>query len=42
LYMSASAYGFRIGRIGIVQTLLAKQDAAGGVQLPRNRADLYA
>ena len=42
LYMSASAYAFRTGRIGIVQTLLAKPDARGAVELPPTRADLYA
>ena len=41
LYMSAAAYGFRSGRISVVQSLLAKPDARGGVRLPRNRADLY-
>ncbi|MDB4874414.1 MAG: SAM-dependent methyltransferase [Gemmatimonadetes bacterium] len=41
LYMSASAHGFHIGRIGVVQSLLAKQDAAGRVPLPPSRADLY-
>jgi cyclopropane-fatty-acyl-phospholipid synthase len=42
LYMSASAHAFRVGRIGIVQSLLAKPDAQGNVPLPRTRADLYA
>jgi cyclopropane-fatty-acyl-phospholipid synthase len=42
LYMSAAAYGFRSGRIGVVQSLLAKPDARGGVRIARNRADLYA
>jgi cyclopropane-fatty-acyl-phospholipid synthase len=41
LYMSAAAYGFRTGRISVVQSLLAKPDARGGVRVPRNRADLY-
>jgi cyclopropane-fatty-acyl-phospholipid synthase len=41
LYMAAAAYGFRIGRIGIVQSLLAKPGAHGAVRLPRTRADLY-
>jgi cyclopropane-fatty-acyl-phospholipid synthase len=41
LYMSASAYGFRTGRIGIIQSLLAKPHADGRVELPRTREDLY-
>lgn len=41
LYMSASAYGFRSGRIGIIQSLLAKPRAGGQVDLPRTREDLY-
>jgi cyclopropane-fatty-acyl-phospholipid synthase len=42
LYMAASAKGFRTGRLGIIQTLLAKADARGSVGLPRTRADLYS
>jgi cyclopropane-fatty-acyl-phospholipid synthase len=42
LYMAASAYGFRTARIGVIQTLLAKSDAAGEVGLPATRHDLYA
>ena len=42
LYMSASAYGFRTGRIGIIQSLLAKPHRDGRVELPRTRADVYA
>jgi len=42
LYMSASAYGFRTGRIGIIQSLLAKPHRDGRVELPRTRADLYS
>jgi cyclopropane-fatty-acyl-phospholipid synthase len=42
LYMAASAYGFRIGRIGIIQSLLAKRDADGRASVPRTRRDLYA
>jgi cyclopropane-fatty-acyl-phospholipid synthase len=42
LYMSASAYGFRTGRIGIIQSLLAKPQRNGRVDLPRTRADLYS
>jgi cyclopropane-fatty-acyl-phospholipid synthase len=40
LYMTASKYGFATGRLGIIQTLLAKQ-RDGRVTLPRTRADLY-
>jgi cyclopropane-fatty-acyl-phospholipid synthase len=42
LYMSAAAHGFRIGRIGIVQSLLGKPDDNGRVDIPRSRADLYS
>lgn len=42
LYMAASAYGFRVGRIGVIQSLLAKRDADGRASVPRTRADLYA
>jgi cyclopropane-fatty-acyl-phospholipid synthase len=42
LYMAAAAYGFRIGRIGVIQSLLAKRDEAGRASVPRTRADLYA
>jgi cyclopropane-fatty-acyl-phospholipid synthase len=42
LYMAASAHGFNTGRIGVIQTLLAKPDARGAVNLPRTRADLYS
>ena len=42
LYMAASAYGFRIGRIGVIQSLLAKRDESGRSSVPRTRADLYA
>src|SRR5262245_50799937 len=42
LYMAAAAHGFNTGKMGIIQTLLAKPDARGGVNLPRTRADLYS
>jgi cyclopropane-fatty-acyl-phospholipid synthase len=42
LYISASAFAFRTGRIGIIQSLLAKPAADGRVDLPRTREDLYA
>jgi cyclopropane-fatty-acyl-phospholipid synthase len=41
LYLSASAYGFRSGRIGIIQSLLAKPRRDGRVELPRTRDDVY-
>lgn len=41
LYMAGSAQGFNVGRIGVYQSLLAKADAAGCVDLPRTRRDLY-
>jgi cyclopropane-fatty-acyl-phospholipid synthase len=40
LYMAGSAHGFRSGRMGVIQTLLAKPDA-GSAGLPLTRADLY-
>jgi cyclopropane-fatty-acyl-phospholipid synthase len=42
LYMAGSAQGFNTGRIGVYQSLLAKPDAAGRVELPPTRRDLYA
>ncbi len=42
LYMTASANGFARGRINVVQTLLAKPDAAGRVELPMTREDLFS
>ena len=42
LYMTASAYGFAHGRINVLQTLLAKQDTHGRVELPMTREDLLA
>jgi cyclopropane-fatty-acyl-phospholipid synthase len=41
LYMAGSAYGFRSGRLGVLQTLLAKPDQRGSTGLPLTRADLY-
>jgi cyclopropane-fatty-acyl-phospholipid synthase len=41
LYMAGSAQGFRIGRMGIFQSLLAKPDGDGSVGLPLTRRDLY-
>jgi cyclopropane-fatty-acyl-phospholipid synthase len=42
LYMTASAYAFAHGRINVLQTLLAKPDAEGRVDLPRTREDIYS
>ena len=42
LYMAVSAHAFTVGRIGLVQTLLAKPDAAGRCCLPPTREDLYS
>lgn len=41
LYMAGSAQGFRVGRLGLFQALLAKPDAGGGVTIPATRRDLY-
>jgi len=41
LYMSAAAYGFRIGGLNIVQTLLSKP-ANGRAGIPATRDDIYA
>lgn len=42
LYLAGSAWRFRVGQIGIVQMLFARQTARGRVELPLTRADLYA
>jgi cyclopropane-fatty-acyl-phospholipid synthase len=39
LYMSISAFGFKIGRLGDYQVLLCKPYPAGNSGLPLNRAD---
>ncbi|HEX3369526.1 MAG TPA: cyclopropane-fatty-acyl-phospholipid synthase family protein [Candidatus Cybelea sp.] len=41
LYLAGSAQGFRAGRIGIYQSLLARPRAGGFVELPATRRDLY-
>ena len=41
LYMSAAARGFATGSIGIIQTLLTRQDKSGAAHLPLTRGDLY-
>lgn len=40
LYMAGSADSFAAGRIGVVQTLLARPTADGNAHLPLNRADV--
>ena len=42
LYMAGSAQGFRIGRLGLFQSLLARPNVTGGVDVPLTRRDLYA
>jgi cyclopropane-fatty-acyl-phospholipid synthase len=42
LYLAGSAQGFSVGRIGVYQSLLAKPDDGGRVELPATRRDLYA
>jgi cyclopropane-fatty-acyl-phospholipid synthase len=41
LYMAGSAQGFRSGRMGLFQSLLAKPRADGCVELPPTRGALY-
>ncbi len=41
LYMAGSAQGFRTGRMGLFQSLLAKPEKDGGVPLFATRRDLY-
>ena len=41
LYMAGSAQGFTVGRIGVYQSLLARPDVDGRVELPATRRDLY-
>jgi cyclopropane-fatty-acyl-phospholipid synthase len=41
LYMTASARGFRLGRMGLAQTLLAKPHGDGTSRVPSTRRDLY-
>jgi cyclopropane-fatty-acyl-phospholipid synthase len=42
LYMAGSAQGFRTGRMGLFQSLLAKPDKDGAVAIPPTRRDLYS
>jgi cyclopropane-fatty-acyl-phospholipid synthase len=41
LYMAGSARGFAMGRMGVVQMLLAKRDARGAINVPATRDDIY-
>jgi cyclopropane-fatty-acyl-phospholipid synthase len=41
LYLAGSAQGFRVGRLGLFQTLLARPHSNGRVDLPPTRRDLY-
>ncbi len=41
LYMAGSAQGFRVGRMGLFQSLLGKPESNGGVDIPPTRSDLY-
>ncbi|MDQ6824282.1 MAG: class I SAM-dependent methyltransferase [Candidatus Eremiobacteraeota bacterium] len=40
-YMAGSAHGFKVGKIGVVQQLLAKRHADGTADVPMTRADIY-
>ncbi|MEO8285971.1 MAG: cyclopropane-fatty-acyl-phospholipid synthase family protein [Chloroflexota bacterium] len=42
LYMAGCAHGFAFGHLGIIQTLLSKQDGEGQSHVPLTREDLYA
>jgi cyclopropane-fatty-acyl-phospholipid synthase len=42
LYLAGSAQGFRVGRMGVFQSLLARPRGDGHVELPPTRRDLYA
>lgn len=41
LYMTASARNFRLGRMGLMQSLLAKPSAGRAPRIPPTRRDLY-
>lgn len=41
LYMAGSAQGFSSGRLGVYQSLLARPQGDGSVELPATRRDLY-
>ena len=40
-YMSGSAHGFAVGRMGLDQTLLVKRETDGSAPLPNTRDDIY-
>jgi cyclopropane-fatty-acyl-phospholipid synthase len=42
LYLAGSAQGFRVGRLGIFQSLLARRHSDGRAEVPATRRDLYA
>jgi cyclopropane-fatty-acyl-phospholipid synthase len=42
LYMIASAHGFSVGRINVVQSLFAKRDGEGRSRLPLRRDYMLA
>jgi len=42
LYMAGSAQGFRVGRLGLYQALLARRRGDGSIDAPATRRDLYA
>jgi len=42
LYMAGSAQGFRVGRLGLFQSLFGKARADGSLDVPATRRDLYA
>jgi cyclopropane-fatty-acyl-phospholipid synthase len=42
LYLAGSAQGFRVGRMGVFQSLLARPRRDGSLELPATRRDLYA
>ena len=42
LYLAGSAQGFRSGRLGLYQAVLAKAQSGGLVPIPATRRDLYA
>jgi cyclopropane-fatty-acyl-phospholipid synthase len=41
IYMAGSARGFALGRMGLMQTLLAKPHPDGRVEIPSTRRDVY-
>lgn len=42
LYMGGSARSFAVGRLGLIQMLLAKKTADGRTNVPMTRGDIYA